>query len=260
MLRGERRPGEIRNQSGINLSLMSPRDPRGHSARIPSGRSSASLAFILSPAQQHTLTMSRLVACRRLQIGLIRSRLPLQLSSPILTRRAAHSGLLDSIICGDYQRGPVTFKSRPFPSKNTQLWSIVRTRHRHQCRPFWLDPPRKVSFLPLLPPSLIRLPYRKLSKSLSFFPLKDSYGITQLVVHRDSANVEKFAALSDVPPESVVLIQGRVRSRPDHSKRTVCFSSFAPHLLRLSTFSSLPQGSNRLNRSVGPRLHCPQSR
>ncbi|KAF9646974.1 hypothetical protein BDM02DRAFT_3156369 [Thelephora ganbajun] len=64
------------------------------------------------------------------------------------------------------------------------------------------------------------LPERKVSKSLSFFPLKDSYGTTQLVVHRDHTNVDKLTALSAVPPESVVLIQGRVRSRPAHSKRS----------------------------------------
>ncbi|KAF9782286.1 hypothetical protein BJ322DRAFT_210121 [Thelephora terrestris] len=62
-------------------------------------------------------------------------------------------------------------------------------------------------------------PERKVSKSFSFFPLRDSYGTTQLVVHRDHINVDKFATLSAVPPESVILIQGCVRSRPNHSKR-----------------------------------------
>lgn len=72
----------------------------------------------------------------------------------------------------------------------------------------------------------IRLLYRKTHKSFSFFPLRDSYGTTQLVVHRDHITTEKFATLSAVPPESVVTIQGRVRSRPNHSKRPVSFYPF----------------------------------
>ena len=104
------------------------------------------------------------------------------------------------------------------------------------------------------------LPHRKISKSLSFFPLRDSYGITQLVVHRDQTNAQKLAALSAVPPESVVLIQGRVRSRPNHSKRSVCFTSLMRPPSLAPPRSDLVQGPNRINRGVGPRIHCPQSR
>jgi hypothetical protein len=167
--------------------------------------------------------MYRLVTGRRVQNGLVRSRIPFPTN---LTRRTAHSGLLESI-CGDYQRGLITFKSRPFPSKNPQLWSFVRTRRRYRCCPFRLAPTRKVlCFQP--PPSLPCLLFftGKYPKSFSFFPLKDSYGTTQLVVYRDQATVKNLAALSAVPPESVVLIQGRVRSRPNHSKRSVCFIPF----------------------------------
>jgi len=178
--------------------------------------------------------MYGLVTVRRVQNGLIRPGIPFPTN---LTRRTAHSGLLDSI-CGDYQRGLITFNSRPFPSKNPQLWSFVRTRDRHQRRPFRLALTRKVPcFLLPSPPPFLHLLHRKISKSLSFFPLRDSYGTTQLVVHRDQTNTQKLAALSAVPPESVVLIQGRVRSRPNHSKRSVCFTSLtrppslAPHVL-----------------------------
>lgn len=116
------------------------------------------------------------------------------------------------------------FVFRPFPSKDSQLWSLVRARRRIRRRPIRLDPPRKVphpSFKCSSQAFIYPLLYRKISKSFSFFPLKDSYGTTQLVAHHDRANPGKFAALSAVPPESVVLIQGRVRSRPDHSKRPV---------------------------------------
>jgi hypothetical protein len=84
----------------------------------------------------------------------------------------------------------------------------------------------------------IRLLYRKAHKSFSFFPLRDSYGTTQLVVHRDHITTEKFATLSAVPPESVVTIQGCVRSRPNHSKRPVSF------------YPLLPLGSPRSDLSV----------
>ncbi|KAI0069041.1 hypothetical protein BV25DRAFT_77833 [Artomyces pyxidatus] len=72
------------------------------------------------------------------------------------------------------------------------------------------------------------LPERKLSKSLSFFPLKDSYGTTQLVVQRRVADPNpsadqpvdpSLAALSDVPVESTVLVQGEVRLRPENQRR-----------------------------------------
>lgn len=59
---------------------------------------------------------------------------------------------------------------------------------------------------------------------MSFFPIKDSSGTTQLVVHRhrDSATAH-LAALSDVPVESTVLIEGQVRVRPEKARRPVSF-------------------------------------
>ncbi|KAI6004094.1 tRNA synthetases class II-domain-containing protein [Pisolithus albus] len=64
------------------------------------------------------------------------------------------------------------------------------------------------------------LPERKVSKAMSFFPIKDSHGTTQLVVRRkrDSCAGD-LAALSDIPIESTVLIEGEVRVRPQTSRR-----------------------------------------
>ncbi|KAI6106741.1 tRNA synthetases class II-domain-containing protein [Pisolithus croceorrhizus] len=64
------------------------------------------------------------------------------------------------------------------------------------------------------------LPERKVSKAMSFFPIKDSHGTTQLVVRRkrDSCAGD-LAAMSDIPVESTVLIEGEVRVRPEGSRR-----------------------------------------
>ncbi|KAF9246979.1 tRNA synthetases class II-domain-containing protein [Melanogaster broomeanus] len=60
------------------------------------------------------------------------------------------------------------------------------------------------------------LPERKVSKALSFFPIKDSSGTTQLVALRKGA---QSTSLSDVPVESTVLIEGQVRVRPEKDRR-----------------------------------------
>lgn len=71
------------------------------------------------------------------------------------------------------------------------------------------------------------LPERKVSKSLSFFPLRDSYGTTQLVVHSPHVSPsdpkhkqhDLVTDLARVPVESTVLVQGTVRLRPDKQRR-----------------------------------------
>ena len=55
---------------------------------------------------------------------------------------------------------------------------------------------------------------------MSFFPLKDSSGATQLVVKRDGS----AAGLSDVTVESVVLVEGEVSLRPENQRRVRIFS------------------------------------
>lgn len=73
-------------------------------------------------------------------------------------------------------------------------------------------------------------PSRKVSKSLSFFPLRDSYGTTQLVVHTpvgrpsldgDVQQSNPVTDLARIPVESTVLIQGHVRLRPEKQRRPV---------------------------------------
>ena len=61
---------------------------------------------------------------------------------------------------------------------------------------------------------------RKISNSLSFFTLKDSYGTTQLVANRKtSKHSDVLDKLANVPIESVVLIQGSVHLRPPKDQR-----------------------------------------
>jgi len=64
------------------------------------------------------------------------------------------------------------------------------------------------------------LPERKTSKTMSFFPIRDSSGTTQLVVLREGAKSDRLSALSEVPVESTVLIEGEVRMRPEKSRRS----------------------------------------
>ncbi|KAL1706721.1 tRNA synthetases class II-domain-containing protein [Schizophyllum commune] len=59
------------------------------------------------------------------------------------------------------------------------------------------------------------LPERKAGKHVSFFPLKDSSGATQLVVNRNGP----AAKLSDVTVESVILVEGEVSLRPENQRR-----------------------------------------
>ncbi|KAL1744391.1 tRNA synthetases class II-domain-containing protein [Schizophyllum fasciatum] len=59
------------------------------------------------------------------------------------------------------------------------------------------------------------LPERKAGKHVSFFPLKDSSGATQLVVSRDGP----AAKLSNVAVESVILVEGEVALRPEKQRR-----------------------------------------
>lgn len=60
----------------------------------------------------------------------------------------------------------------------------------------------------------------KISNSVSFFTIKDSYGATQLVATRASEESSAaLDALAEVPVESVILVQGRVRPRPKAAQR-----------------------------------------
>ncbi|KAJ3803117.1 hypothetical protein GGU11DRAFT_740080 [Lentinula aff. detonsa] len=62
------------------------------------------------------------------------------------------------------------------------------------------------------------LPERK-GKLVSFFPLKDSFGTVQLIVNNSDGTREDLAALSKVPTESSVLVEGQVVLRPPSARR-----------------------------------------
>ena len=57
---------------------------------------------------------------------------------------------------------------------------------------------------------------------MSFFPLKDSYGTTQLIVDHSEGPPNFALPLADVPVESAVLIEGTVLMRPGNARRPVC--------------------------------------
>ncbi|KDQ64820.1 hypothetical protein JAAARDRAFT_145968 [Jaapia argillacea MUCL 33604] len=63
-------------------------------------------------------------------------------------------------------------------------------------------------------------PGRQASKNVVFFPIRDSTGTTQLLAirARDGAK-DVVSGLSDVPPESTVVIEGEVTLRPAKSQR-----------------------------------------
>lgn len=52
---------------------------------------------------------------------------------------------------------------------------------------------------------------------MSFYPLKDSYGVTQLIVNHDAG----LSAFANLPVESAVLIEGTVLLRPPTARRPV---------------------------------------
>lgn len=62
---------------------------------------------------------------------------------------------------------------------------------------------------------------RKVSNKLSFFGIRDSRGITQLVVDSRACGWGVLAAMRAVPEESTVLIEGSVRQRPAAQRRDV---------------------------------------
>lgn len=68
---------------------------------------------------------------------------------------------------------------------------------------------------------LLQSLYRPASKHLTFFTLKDGSGQTQLLFRSNPSSLESGPRLEDVPVESVVLVEGKVISRPGSSKRAV---------------------------------------
>ena len=61
--------------------------------------------------------------------------------------------------------------------------------------------------------------YRVLNKHRSFIPLKDAHGTTQLLI--DAEKYPQLAGLPDLPPESVIHVEGTVVARPEMQRRPV---------------------------------------
>lgn len=84
-------------------------------------------------------------------------------------------------------------------------------------------------------------------KRVSFFPLKDSHGTTQLIL----SDPQGFSDLANVPLESSVLVQGTVLPRPQEAKRQVCcfflmsclFSPLRPSRVPLARLTSKSKAS-----------------
>jgi hypothetical protein len=117
----------------------------------------------------------------------------------------------------------------------SQLWRPHVWTCRLSRRPRGLAPSRTVSIrlsasAPAQADPNSHAPSRKVSKTLSFFPLRDSYGTTQLVVHtptgdpgpdEPSQESKLMTELGRIPVESTVLIHGDVRLRPEKQRRPV---------------------------------------
>jgi hypothetical protein len=82
------------------------------------------------------------------------------------------------------------------------------------------------------------------SKRLSFFPLRDASGTTQLALH--AAADGALATLSASPVESAVLVEGEVRLRPEGQRRPVR----APFFLSTAPVFIPAPGSRREHRGA----------
>jgi aspartyl-tRNA synthetase len=56
---------------------------------------------------------------------------------------------------------------------------------------------------------------------MSFYPLKDSFGTTQLIVNHSENIATDLSVLAKIPVESAVLIEGTVLLRPPNARRPV---------------------------------------
>lgn len=61
-----------------------------------------------------------------------------------------------------------------------------------------------------------------MSKSLSFYTLKDSSGSTQLVAaSRPSPEADILESMRQIPLESSILVEGEAKARPSRARRAV---------------------------------------
>jgi aspartyl-tRNA synthetase len=82
---------------------------------------------------------------------------------------------------------------------------------------------------------------------MSFFPIKDFSGITQLVVRKGHENAH-LTTLSEIPVESTIAIEGQVLVRPELSRRDVSrvFFLTSCHRSRHSSKLSLRKAQDKL--------------
>ncbi|KAG2013916.1 aspartyl-tRNA synthetase [Coprinopsis cinerea AmutBmut pab1-1] len=109
-------------------------------------------------------------------------------------------------------RRPCALRIIPVRSLHTEAHSAPFPRRTHSCGSLSAqDAGSKVVLAGWL------LPERK-GKAVSFYPLKDSEGTTQLTVNH-SSNPSASNTLSSISVESAVLIQGTVALRPETARR-----------------------------------------
>ena len=145
-----------RDPESIASHLSPPPDGHRHPAFLPRPRH---CLRTLPPTATTASQMHGLVTRRRVQDGVIRSRLVPQFAPPSFARRTAHSGLLESI-CGDYQRGLTPSISGPFPQRTHNCGAL--SEHNLDSPVVlsgWLLPERFLSLGPPLP-ALTRFPGR----------------------------------------------------------------------------------------------------
>jgi hypothetical protein len=77
------------------------------------------------------------------------------------------------------------------------------------------------------------MPLSKVSKSLSFYTLKDASGSIQLVAARRQLSTDtSLESLSQIPPESSVVVEGELNAKP----------LFAQRFAQISVGSMIPLG------------------
>ncbi|KAI0650079.1 tRNA synthetases class II-domain-containing protein [Trametes meyenii] len=134
--------------------------------------------------------------------------------SVIVTRKCScqsaslHSTALTANVSEPTQSRAVPFTSvahiAPFPKRTHTCGSLSTVdADKHVVLQGWLVPKGTVS------------------KKLSFFGLRDSYGTTQLVVDSRTCGADVHAAMREIPEESTVLVEGLVRHRPESQQRDV---------------------------------------
>ncbi|KAI0080743.1 aspartyl-tRNA synthetase [Panus rudis PR-1116 ss-1] len=137
--------------------------------------------------------------------------------APRILRRTSPKSALSCLRLYSQNAGHTSAATSPsLSTPHTHSEDIARTPYptrTHHCGALTLqDVGRKVVLTGWL------LAEHKIAKKLSFFPLRDSHGTTQLVVHVKDAS-DPLLNIRNIPSESTVLIEGIVNSRPENQRR-----------------------------------------